>query len=67
MARLTAHEREKLPESKFALPGHRYPVEDAAHAKNANARAAQQLKKGNLSPAEKKKVDAKADKVIKKS
>ena len=65
MARLTSHQREKLPESQFALPGHRYPVEDAAHAKNAKARAAQQVKKGKLSAADKKKVDEKADEVLK--
>ena len=67
MARLTSHRREKLPESQFALPGHRYPIEDDAHAKNAKARAAQQAKKGKLSAADKKKVDEKADQVLKRS
>jgi len=67
MARLTSHQRDKLPGSKFALPGHRYPIEDAAHAKNAKARAAQQVKKGKLSAADKKKVDDKADEVLKRS
>ena len=67
MARLTTRQRDNLPDSKFALPGHRYPVEDAAHAKNAKARAAQQVKKGKLSAADKRKVDEKADQVLKKS
>jgi hypothetical protein len=66
MARLTSKQRHKLPDSKFALSGHRYPIEDAAHARNAKARAAQQVKAGNLSKADEKKVDAKADKVLKK-
>jgi hypothetical protein len=66
MAKLTSEERDKLPDSKFALPGHRYPIEDKAHARNAKARAAQQVKKGNLSKAEEKKVDAKADSVLRK-
>jgi hypothetical protein len=66
MAKLTSKQRDKLPDSKFALPGHKYPVEDAAHARNAKARAAQQVKKGKLSKADEKKVDAKADKVLKK-
>ena len=66
MAKLTKKQRDKLPDSKFALPGHKYPVEDAAHARNAKARAAQQVKAGNLSKADEKKVDAKADKVLKK-
>jgi hypothetical protein len=30
-----------LPASDFALPGGRYPIEDASHARNALARAAQ--------------------------
>lgn len=67
MAKLTAKQREELPDSKYALPGHKYPIEDAAHARNAKARAAQQVKAGNLSKAEEKKVDAKADRVLKGS
>jgi hypothetical protein len=66
MAKLSSKQRDELPDSKFALPGHKYPVEDAPHAGNAKARAAQQVKKGNLSKADEKKVDAKADKVLKK-
>ena len=65
MAKLTTKEREELPNSKFALPGHKYPVEDAAHARNAKARAAQQVKAGKLSNVDEKKVDAKADRVLK--
>ena len=55
-----------MPDSKFALPGHKYPVKDASHARNAKARAAQQVKAGKLSKADEKKVDAKADKVLNK-
>lgn len=66
MAKLTTQERKKIPDSKFALPGGRYPVEDKAHARDAKARASQQLRKGNLSAAEKAKVDRKADAVLKK-
>jgi hypothetical protein len=39
---------------------------DAKHAKNAKARAAQQRKAGNLSKAEAKRVEQKADRVIDK-
>ncbi|MBV8848308.1 MAG: hypothetical protein JOZ16_01840 [Methylobacteriaceae bacterium] len=67
MAKITSNERNNLPDDKFALPGHKYPVEDAAHARNAKARAAQQVKAGNLSESDEKKVDAKANKVLKKS
>jgi hypothetical protein len=65
MSKLKTEEREDLSKSKFALPEERkYPIEDKAHARNAKARAAQQEKAGNLSAADRKKVDAKADKVL---
>lgn len=67
MAKLNAKARKKIPSSKFGLPGERkYPVEDAAHARNAKARASQQEAKGNLTPSQKSKIDAKANKVLKK-
>lgn len=75
MAKLTAAERKKIPKSKMGLPKKKgprggapkgtYPMEDEAHAINAKSRASQQRKKGNLSAAQKKKIDAKANKIIK--
>ena len=41
MARLTAKGRKKIKGSNFALPGRRYPIHDAAHARNALSRVAQ--------------------------
>lgn len=41
MAKLTPSARSKLSSSTFALPGRRYPIEDANHARNALARVAQ--------------------------
>ena len=65
MSKLKDEERDELPKCKFALPEERkYPIEDAAHARNAKARAAQQEKAGNLTASDRKKVDAKADKVL---
>ena len=65
MSKLKGEERDELPKSKFALPEERkYPIEDEAHARNAKARAAQQEKVGKLSASDRKKVDAKADKVL---
>ena len=65
MSKLMSEDREELPKSKFALPEKRkYPIEDKAHARNAKARAAQQEKAGNLSADDRRKVDAKADKVL---
>lgn len=46
MARLSAAARRRLPESAFALPGRRYPIEDREHAGAALARVAQWGTKG---------------------
>ncbi|MCS5736811.1 hypothetical protein [Herbiconiux daphne] len=65
MAILTAKKRKKLKPSQFAGPNESYPVPDKAHAANAKARAAQQVKKGALSPAIAAQIKAKANKVLK--
>jgi hypothetical protein len=60
MARLTYAQRKALPSSSFAIPSERkYPIEDAAHARNALARVSQ-----FGSPAEKAKVVPKARKKL---
>lgn len=64
MAKLTAAQRKALPKSAFAVPSKApgpgsYPIPDAAHAKNAKARASQ-----FASPAVKAKVNAKANKKL---
>lgn len=65
MATLTEKQRDKLPDSKFGLPEeHKYPMPDKSHARNAKARASQQVEKGHLTKAEEKKIDRKADKVL---
>jgi hypothetical protein len=65
MATLTEKQRDKLPDSKFGLPEeHKYPMPDDSHARNAKARAAQQVKKGNLSKSEQTKIDRKADRIL---
>ena len=65
MSHLSTERRNKLPESTFGLPEERkYPMPDRAHAANAKARAAQQVKKGNLSESEKDRIDAKANRVL---
>ena len=67
MATLTEKKRDNLPDSKFGLPDeHKYPMPDKAHAANAKARATQQKKKGNLTAAEKAKIDRKADRILDK-
>lgn len=52
MPRLTEEERNALPDEAFALPGRRYPIPDAAHARDALARASAMLHEGHLTPAE---------------
>jgi hypothetical protein len=65
MAEISAEKRKKEPKSEFGLPEERkYPMPDKPHARNAKARASQQQKKGNLTAAEKTKIDRKADKVL---
>jgi len=41
MTKLTTVARKRLATGKFALPGRRYPIEDAAHARNALSRVSQ--------------------------
>jgi hypothetical protein len=65
MATMTEKKRDSLKSSTFGLPEERkYPMPDKSHAANAKARAAQQVKKGNLSKAEERKIDRKADQVL---
>lgn len=66
MPKLSTSKKEAEPKSDFGLPEKRkYPMPDASHARNAKARASQAEHAGNLSPSDKKKVDTKADKVLK--
>lgn len=59
MAKLSAAERNKLPDSDFAGPNRSYPVEDRAHAKAAKSRASQ-----FAGPKLKAKIDKKADRKL---
>jgi hypothetical protein len=65
MAELTTKKRNAEPKSDFGLPEERkYPMPDKSHARNAKARAAQQEKKGNLTAADERTIDRKADKIL---
>lgn len=67
MAELTSAKRNKLSNKQFGISGERkYPMPDKSHAANAKARASQMVSKGKLSEAEKEKIDAKANKVLKR-
>lgn len=64
--KLTAEERDALPASAFALPGRRYPIPDASHARNALARASEMHKKGLLTKKDYDTVVRKAHAVLEK-
>jgi hypothetical protein len=65
MSVLSRSERNALPDEKFGLPDKRaYPMPDASHARNAKARAAEEFNIGNLSSAEKARIDSKADEIL---
>jgi hypothetical protein len=67
MATLTAKARKSIPKKEFGLPGEKkYPMPDKSHAANAKARASQMEKAGKLSASGKAKIDAKANKILKK-
>ena len=66
MATLNEKKRDSLKKSQFGLPEERkYPMPDESHARNAKARASQQVRKGHLSKAEERKIDRKADELLK--
>lgn len=64
MSTLTTAQRNKLPDSAFALPGRRYPIVDHDHAVAAKARAEQMKRLGKLTPQEYDIVIKKADAVL---
>lgn len=65
MATLDGGTRADLPSTAFGLPDDRkYPMPDKSHAANAKARASGQAKRGNLSGAQKGKIDRMADEIL---
>jgi hypothetical protein len=65
LGKLTAAKRDRIPSSKFGLPGSRkYPMPDRSHAANAKARATQMVNKGKLSSGSAAKIRAKANRVL---
>ena len=65
MSKLNTARRNKIPASKFGLPGSRkYPMPDRSHAANAKARATQQVKAGHLSSSAAARIRAKANRIL---
>lgn len=63
--KLNAAARNKIPASKFGIPGQRkFPMPDKSHAANAKARATQGVNKGTLSPAMASRIRTKANRIL---
>jgi hypothetical protein len=60
MSKLTTGQRDAMPKSQFALPGGRFPVNDASHARAALSGASRAESVGNITPGQKATIDAKA-------
>jgi hypothetical protein len=66
MSKLTSRQRNALPASDFGLPQDRaYPINDRSHAAAAKSRATQQHARGNLSTAQERQIDLRADRKLK--
>lgn len=66
MAALSSKRRNALTSSQFAGPDRSFPVPDKSHAANAKARATQMEDSGKISASTKERIDAKANKVLKR-
>ena len=66
MVTLSKGARKALPKKDFAGPGRSYPVENRKHAEAAVLDAGVAHKKGRMSKTEEKRIDKKADAVLKK-
>lgn len=76
--KLTTKARKAIPKSEYGLPSKKgkdgenkagkgaYPMPDKKHAANAKARATQMVNLGKLSDTAKSKIDAKANKILKR-
>src|SRR5262249_14548018 len=63
--KLTAAKRNGFAAAVFGLPSQRkYPLDTPGRAANAKARATQQVAKGNLTPAQRAQIDARANRVL---
>ena len=68
MAKLTTRKRKSLPKKDFGLPGKKaYPMPDKEHARLAKSGASRAARIGNITSAQKKKIDAKANRILKKT
>ncbi len=63
--KLTTKKRKRLKATTFGLPEKRsYPMPDASHARNAKSRASTEYERGNLTQTEYRKIQRKANRII---
>lgn len=60
MAKLSSKTRAGMKDSEFALPGHRFPIEDRSHQEAALRDAPHALHAGTISKAEEELIERKA-------
>lgn len=59
MSKLTTERRKEMPDDEFALPGHRFPINDEEHGRKAIQLAPRALHAGSITPGEEASIDAK--------
>ena len=57
---LTADKRKKMAQALFAMPGHRFPINDKEHARLAISGASRAEHAGNISTSQEASIKAKA-------
>lgn len=60
MARLTAEDRKNMSDDEFALPGHRFPLNDKKHDRLAISGATHSEHAGNISKSQEERIKAEA-------
>jgi hypothetical protein len=60
MAKLTAKGRKEMPQSKFGLPGKRFPMNDKVHDREAISGATRSERAGNISAGQAAKIKSEA-------
>ena len=64
MTVLTTRRRKAMPQSDFALPGRRFPMNDATHARMAISGATRAERAGNITESQEERIQAAARKKL---
>jgi hypothetical protein len=66
MAKLDAAARKAMPNSKFALPGKRFPLNDATHQRMALSGAPRAKRAGNITASQEESIESRARNLLNK-